>query len=529
MNGVIGMSGLLLDTPLTSEQREYAELVSRSADSLMAVINDILDFSKIEAKKLELETLDFDLRSTLEQVSALLGIRAQDKNLEYTCVVEPEVPSLLRGDPGRLCQILNNLIGNAIKFTPRGEVNLHVRLEVESERLTSLCFEVTDTGIGIPPAKIDALFNAFTQVDASTTRRFGGTGLGLSISKRLVELMGGQIGVASEEGKGSRFWFTIALEKQPRGSEILPEPMEDLSDIRVLVVDDNAVARRVILTLLRSWQCEGDEAGNVASALTKLRSAAAGGNPFRIAVLDMQMPEVDGEALGSMIKEDPQLRETILVMLTSMGRRGDAARLEAAGFAAYLTKPVRQSQLRECLRTALGRRSGARDSTERPIITRHTVAEAGRRRIRILVAEDNVVNQKVALKLIEKLGYRGDGVGNGLEAVQALAMAPYDLVLMDVQMPEMDGYEATRIIREGGSGQKVRRDLPIIAMTAHAMKGDREKCLAAGMDDYVSKPIQAGELAAAIERWISDGKVAQGGFPRLSPDAPWQPRSPEAQ
>jgi two-component system, sensor histidine kinase and response regulator len=509
MNGVIGMTGLLLDTHLAPEQREYVELINRSADSLMAVINDILDFSKIEAGKFELETLDFDLRSTLEQSSSLLGIRAQDKNLEYVCLIEPEVPSLLRGDPGRLCQILNNLIGNAIKFTPQGEVNLHVSLEAEDENQARVRFKVSDTGIGIPSGKIESLFSAFSQVDASTTRRFGGTGLGLSISKQLAEMMGGRIGVQSEEGKGSTFWFTSVFPKQPKSSIILIEPKEDLRGIRVLVIDDNAIARRVIITLLRSWHCDYGEAGDAETALMKLRSAAAEGNPFRLAVVDMQMPETNGEDLGKMIKEDPVLCDTILVMLTSMGKRGDATRLEKVGFSAYLTKPVRQSQLQECLRAALGREASVGEVVEQHIITRHTIAEATRRKIRILVAEDNVVNQKVALKMIEKLGYRADAVANGLEVIQALEIVPYDLVLMDVQMPEMDGLEATRIIRKGSSNPTLKLDIPIIAMTAHAMKGDRERCIEAGMDDYVSKPVQAWDLAAAIERWIFGRRLAQ--------------------
>lgn len=503
MNGVIGMTGLLLDTHLTPEQREYAELISRSADSLLAVINDILDFSKIEAGKMDLEVLDFDLRSALELTNDVLGIRAGDKNLEYVCLIEPEVPSLLQGDPGRLNQILNNLIGNAIKFTSEGGVDLHVSLEGEDDSQVTLRFEVNDTGIGIPQGKIGSLFSAFTQVDASTTRRFGGTGLGLSIAKQLTEMMGGQIGVKSEEGRGTTFWFTAAFRKQPKGSEILVQPQEDLSGIRVLVVDDNHIARRVIIVLLRSWHCQYDEAGNGESALMKLRSAAAEGNPFRIAVVDMQMPKIDGETLGRMIKEDPLISDTILVMLTSMGRRGDAARLEAIGFAAYLTKPIRQSQLYECLRATLGRETPVEGVAEERIITRHSIAEATRRKIRILVAEDNVVNQKVALRTIEKLGYRADVVENGLEALRALERVPYDLVLMDVQMPGMDGFEATRIIRKGTSTAAPDPDLPIIALTAHAMEKDRQRCLEAGMDEYVSKPIKAGDLAAAVERWVT--------------------------
>jgi CheY-like chemotaxis protein/HPt (histidine-containing phosphotransfer) domain-containing protein len=458
---------------------------------------------------LDLEALNFDLRSTLEQAGSILGIRAHDKNLEYVCLIEPEVPSLIQGDPGRLSQILNNLIGNAIKFTHEGEVRLQVSVDGEDEDEVTLRFEVTDTGIGIPREKISSLFSAFTQVDASTTRMYGGTGLGLSISKQLSELMGGQIGIESEEGKGSTFWFTAVFKKQPEVISIPMEPQDDLPDTNILVVDDNAIARRVLVTLLRTWQCRYEEAPDGESALEKLRAAATRGNPFRIAILDMQMPEMNGETLGKIIKEDPILRETSLVMLTSMARRGDASRFETAGFSAYLTKPVRQSQLYECLRIALGRAASEGRTARESIITRHTVAEAGRRKIRILLAEDNIVNQKVALKMIEKLGYRADPVSNGLEAVNALRTVPYDLVLMDIQMPEMDGIEATRVIRKDRSTQVLNRNIPIIAMTAHTMKGDREKCIEEGMNDYLSKPIQAKELAAALDRWIAEGGQSQ--------------------
>ncbi len=508
MNGIIGMTGLLLDTDLTAEQRDYVETVSSSADSLLTVVNDILDFSKIEAGKLDLEILDFDLRITLEELNDILAVKPQEKGLEYTCLIEAEVPSLLRGDPGRLRQVLTNLVGNATKFTSEGEVSLRVTMQEEQESRVVLQFAVSDTGMGIPRDRIESLFESFTQVDASTTRKYGGTGLGLTISRQLVEIMGGQIGVESEERKGSTFWFTTVFQKQPASRERAVEPVEDIRGKRVLVVDDNATSRLLLKKHLLSWHCRQDEAPDGETALISLRAAIEEGDPFKLAILDMQMPGMDGEMLGCKIKEEESLRDTLLVLLVSMGRRGDVARLREIGFSAYLNKPLKQSQLYDCLVTVLGGKVDQEDSRPRTMVTRHSIAEERKRKIRILVAEDNPTNQKVALAILDKLGYRADAVANGQEALKALETVPYDLVLMDVQMPEMDGFEATQRIR--GAESKVRNHkIPIIAMTAHALKGDREKCLEAGMDDYVSKPVKPQELVEAVERCF-DGASWEG-------------------
>jgi signal transduction histidine kinase/PleD family two-component response regulator len=523
MNGVIGMTDLLLDTELPSEQLEYAKTIKKSGNSLLAIINDILDFSKIEAGKFELGTFDFDLRMTLEDMTDVLALRAYEKGLEMTCLIEPEVPALLRGDPGRLRQIIINLIGNAIKFTAQGEVALHVTLDNEDNGMVMIRFAVKDTGCGMPADKLDILFDPFTQADSTTTRKFGGTGLGLSISKQLCEMMGGQIGVESKEGKGSTFWFTARLNKQStsRKMEITTLDNISLKGLRILAVDDNATNRRVVAGMLSSQECRHEEVENAATALDRLRAAAASGDPFRIAILDMVMPEMDGETLGRMIKDDPALRDTVLVMMTSIGSRGDAGRFEKAGFAVYLTKPIKQSRLFNCLMAAIGRKPSDQTSPNR-IITRHTVAEKSKQKTRILLAEDNIINQKVALKVLEKLGYRADVVANGLEALKALEMIPYDMVLMDVQMPEMDGLEATREIRKREELIAQKKDagfsdelsalsfqysarskhIPIIAMTAHAMERDKEMCLKAGMDDYLTKPIQPGKFGETIARWI---------------------------
>jgi signal transduction histidine kinase/CheY-like chemotaxis protein len=507
LNGVIGMTGLLLESDLTAEHYEYAQTIRTSADSLLSIINDVLDFSKIEAGHMDLEILDFDLRTTVEDVTDMLAVRAHDKGLELSCLVYPDVPALLCGDPGRLRQILINLTGNAIKFTERGEVFIRVTREQETDKDITVRFSVTDTGIGIPEDYEGFLFKSFTQADASITRKYGGTGLGLAISKQLAELMGGRMGVESEEGKGSTFWFTVLLGKQPEDRK--PEVVipEDIRGQRILIVDDHATNRLVLRELLRSWDCRFEEAENGKQALERLREALAENDPFRIALVDMQMPVMDGATLGRKIKADPDLNATRLIMLTSAGKRGDASRLKAIGFSAYLNKPVKKSHLYDCLVTVLGIPSTLSKERSIPIITRYGLEEAKKKRVRILVAEDNVVNQKVALRILQKLGYRADAVADGREAVMALEAIPYDVVLMDVQMPQMDGLEATGVIRDPASRVRNHR-IPVIAMTAHAMKGDREKCLEAGMDDYVSKPVTALALNEILEKYLQGETVS---------------------
>jgi PAS domain S-box-containing protein len=504
MNGVIGMTGLLLDSQLTTEQREYAEIVRRSGETLLGIINDILDFSKIEAGKLEMETIDFDLRQTLEEAGDMLALRAEEKNLEFICIVDADAPAYIQGDPGRLRQVLINLVSNAIKFTDEGEVSIRVSREMETETEVRLRFEVRDTGIGIPHEKLTHLFNPFTQVDASTTRRYGGTGLGLSIAKRLVELMQGEIGVESEQGSGSKFWFSVVFGRihsaAPR-----EERLPSLLGRRILVVDDNATNRRLMEALLESWGCKHEEAGDPLKVIELMRNARAAGNPFEVVILDMHMPGIDGEQLGRLIKSDPDLRNTRMLMLGSIGHRDDLGRLKNIGIEVYLTKPVRQSQLRECLINVFAPLtppkskpgSGAPGTSGAP-------AQTPMSKVRILLVEDNITNQKVALAILQKLGYRADAVANGREAVRALESIPYDLVLMDCQMPTMDGYEASRRIRDPQS-PVLNHQVPIIAMTAHALKGSREECLAAGMNDYISKPVQPRVLAGMLSRWLDHG------------------------
>ena len=501
MNGVIGMSGLLLDTELSSEQRHYAELVRASGEALLKVINDILDFSKIEARKLDLEILDFNLRTTLEDVAELLALKAHEKGLELVCMVDPKTPLWLRGDPGRLRQILVNLAGNAVKFTHQGGVIIRAGLESQNDGRAVIRFAVSDTGIGIPPDRIHALFSPFTQVDGSTTRKYGGTGLGLSISKQLVELMGGHITVESREGSGSTFSFTAAFEKQPADAQHLVDELVDLFGVRVLVVDDHATNRLLATTLARSWGCRVDEAADSRRVLEMLRVALRSHDPYQAALLDMQMPEIDGEELGRLIKADPECRDTVLIMMTSVGQRGDARRLEAIGFAAYLNKPIRHGQLHDCLALALGRKQDGKREPDHRLITRHTLAEARLLGSRILLAEDNITNQQVAVALLKKLGCRADVAANGKEALEALRTIPYDLVLMDCHMPEMDGYEAARRIRDPRSGV-LDQAIPVIAMTARVMADDREECLQAGMNDHLAKPVDPKALVQMLQKWL---------------------------
>ena len=489
MNGVIGMTRLLLDTDLTDEQCRYAETVRASGESLLGIINDILDSSKIEAGKLEMETLDFDLRALLDDFAEMMALKAHEKGLEFICAADPDVPALLQGDPGRLRQILINLEGNAVKFTHEGEIAVRASLESETDNEALVRFSVRDTGIGIPADRQDSLFQQFTQVDASTTRKYGGTGLGLAISKQLAEMMGGEIGVNSEEGNGSEFWFTARFLKQPEQERDLT-PAADVRGARILVVDDNATNREVLLVQFKAWGARPDETPDSETGLRLLREAVLAGDPYQVAVLDMQMPGMDGEALGKAIKADDTLANTRLVMMTSLGQRGDARRLEEIGFAAYLSKPVLQSDLFDTLAAVL---TGESRTAGRKMVTRHSIREIRRGNMRILLAEDNITNQQVALHILKKLGLRADAVANGAEAVKALEAIPYDLVLMDVQMTEMDGYEATRQIRNPKSEIRNpksrhpdhRHDRPHHAGRPREMPGSGHERL----------PLQAGEPA----------------------------------
>jgi PAS domain S-box-containing protein len=501
MNGVMGMTSLLLDTQLDEEQRRFAETVRSSSESLLAILNDILDFSKIEAGRLELEKLEFDLLDILEDFASMFAIRAASKNLEFVCSAEPTIPTTMEGDPGRLRQVLINLTGNAIKFTHHGEVAVRASLAEESNGTLCLRFVVRDTGIGIPKAKQGEIFRSFTQVDASTTRKYGGTGLGLAISKRLVEMMDGEIGVNSEVGKGSEFWFTARFSKPKNGlrrRNKLPR-LTDIKDAHILVVDDNATNRDVVTSQLRAWNARPVEAPDGPSALLELYKAFENKNPFQIALVDMQMPGMDGEALGRAILIDAKIKSTKLIMMTSMGRHGDAERVKQIGFAGFLTKPVRQSDLYDILVAQVAGAAATPEKTPRPSPV--ATSKPYRENARILLAEDNITNQQVALGILRKLGLAADAVANGAEAVQALETVPYDLVFMDVQMPEMNGYEATRLIRSANS-HVINHDVLIVAMTAHAMEGDREKCLNSGMNDYIPKPVSAQALAEMLTRWL---------------------------
>ncbi|MBF0396224.1 MAG: response regulator [Desulfobacterales bacterium] len=505
MNGIIGMTGLLMDTDLVKEQREYTEIIKYSAESLLTIINDILDFSKIESGKIEFETIDFNIRTTVEEVGELMSVKAHEKNIEFACLIHYDVPSLLCGDPGRLRQILLNICGNSIKFTHKGGVILRVFLEYETEESAKIKFAITDTGIGIPKNHQDKLFKSFSQVDASTTRKYGGTGLGLAISKRLAEMMGGEIGVESEEGKGSTFWFTTILKKQLEVSEPLKTLPANICGKRILVVDDNSINIEILSAYLGSFGCRNTSVLSGNDAISELKGGVKINDPFELVILDYMMPGIDGEAVGKIIKNDPDLKNTKLAMLSSRGLRGDAHRMRDIGFCAYLTKPIKRDQLFDCLVTVFSDEPKEKDKEEdkKPLfITRYTLADAKKRRVRILLADDNSVNQKLALTYLKKFGYHADAVGNGKEVLYALEMIDYNLVLMDVQMPEMDGLEATKAIRNKESKVK-DHNIPVIAMTARAMKGDREKCIESGMNDYVSKPINPQKLLDTIEKLLA--------------------------
>ena len=514
MNGVIGMSDLLLDTRLTDEQRQFAEIIRKSSASLLTLLNDILDLSKIEANKLDLEKLDFNLRITIEDIAEMAAITAQDKGLEIAAFMEPDVPTLLTGDPGRLRQAMINLTGNAVKFTPKGQVIIRVSRVLEDDRSVTLRFTVSDTGIGIPPNRIEALFSPFVQADSSTTRKYGGSGLGLAITRQLAELMGGRAGCKSEEGKGSSFWFTAVFEKQQEAPEVQTDIFADISGVKVLVVDDNAVSRLLAMTLLADWKCRAVEARDGHSALAAISKALREKDPFQIILLDMMMPGMDGEELGRQIKETRALSQTRIIMMTSVGKRGEASRLAHLKFDGYFTKPIRRSHLHDAIALAMSPERSIGDVSPERIITRHTIAESRKTVMNILVAEDNPTSQTVVLALLTKLGYHADVVDSGSKAINALKHAFYDLVLMDCQMPEMDGYEATRLIRRRDTGV-LQPDIPIIAVTAHALTDDRSKYLDAGMNDYLAKPVQLKTLAEILSRWLTNTN-ARGATPDKS-------------
>jgi signal transduction histidine kinase/DNA-binding response OmpR family regulator len=510
MNGVIGMTGLLLDTKLDKEQREYAETVRKSANALLALINDILDFSKIEAGKLDMEPVEFSIRNEMEDVADLLALRAHEKGLEFVSIVDLEVPPMLIADPGRLRQVLINLGGNAIKFTEKGEVAVQISsLGPAGDGMARLRFEVRDTGIGIPAEKQTSLFSAFTQVDPSITRRFGGTGLGLSISRRLVELMGGSIGLISEVGKGSTFWFELLL---PVGKPSqLEKPEAVLQGRRVLVVDDNPTNRRLLELLLGHWGGVPLLCDSGLTALACLQAEQLAGRHVDAAIIDMQMPAMDGLTLGQSIHGQVHWHSLPMVMLTSMVQREGAKVAAAHGFTRYLAKPVKNENLRLHLVDLLGK--SAEVSTEMAVAPAALVAAPRKGSGRILLAEDHPVNQVLATRLLEKMGYHVDSVANGLEALQVLRTTPYDVVLMDCQMPEMDGYTATRAIRTVGS-RVLNPSIPVVAVTANAMASDREEAMAAGMNDYLSKPFHKDDLQRTVARWIEFSRDGSGNGKR---------------
>ena len=524
MNGVFGMTEFLLDTDLSTEQREYGETIRNSAESLMTIINDILDFSKIEAKKLSIDPIPFDLQVTLEEMGNMLATRIGEKDVEFIIRYAPGTPRRVIGDPGRIRQILTNFVSNAVKFTHQGHILINVECGKKEDSRANFQFFVEDTGIGIPADKLDSIFDKFTQADNSTTRKYGGTGLGLAISKELVELMGGSIGVKSKESEGSTFWFSLPLEVdlQP---DSLTIPRSELEDVRILVVDDHEINRRIFDEQLNNWDLRHEIYPSSTEALQALRQAKQSGDPYQIAILDYQMPDMDGISLGQAIKSDPDIRDTVILLLTSVGHRNEVKKVDEVGFSAYMVKPVNQSQLMDVLTAAWG----CKEKDGKPkLITKHALAESDanefheknasgkgdikiQTNLNVLLVEDHPVNQKVAQKMLQDFGCRTELAGNGQEAFDLVQKNKYDIVFMDCQMPVMDGYEATGAIRRH-EGDKSHT--PIVAMTAHALSGDRQKCLDAGMDEYVTKPVNRDKLARILEKF-STGEIQIQNFNRL--------------
>jgi len=520
MNGVVGMTNILIESGLDAKQGEVAHTVIECAEQLMRIINDILDFSKIEAGKLQLECVDFDLRTVLEGAADLLNPMAGQKGLELVCLIEPEVPPMLRGDPGRLRQIVLNYLNNALKFTQQGEIVVHASLVEQTADDAVVRVSVEDTGIGIPNDRLGLLFREFSQVDASTTRRFGGTGLGLAICKQLSEAMGGGVGVESVEGRGSTFWFTARLQKQPAGSTRPLRLLPDFKELHVLVVDDNATNLKVLEHHLESWGCWPVLVTSGEEAFALMREAAVTPRAFDLVLIDMQMPGMSGDELAGLIQRDPLLKDTPAIMLTTTYRARDVREFGKLGIAGFLTKPVKPSQLFDCIALVLDpeKRQGGRGAAT--IVTQESV-EALRHQCsaRVLVVEDNPVNQKVAVGMLQRKGYRCEIASDGRQAVDAVSRGHYDVVLMDCHMPEMDGFEATAAIRAAEAGSE--RHTVIIAMTANARAEDAQRCREAGMDDYISKPVQPEKLYATIERWCAPQKqAADGAADPASPAAP---------
>lgn len=497
MNAIIGMTNLLLETDLTSEQHDCAETIKISADSLLDIINDILDFSKVEADKIELEQIDFDIRISIKETMNILAIQAKEKNIALSYNIDNKIPSIINGDPGRLRQIIINLVNNAIKFTHQGSVSLDITIHEKTDKnTTKLRFAVSDTGIGIPKNRQKYLFKPFSQADASTTRKYGGTGLGLAISKQFVELMNGEMGVSSQLNKGSTFWFTAIFNRQ--NEKTIPLTEVSFNDKQILVVTDTALTRKDLENQFNPLNIRYQAVSNAIQAMSKLMKAAESDNPFNAVIIDMQMPKLDGETLGKKIKQDPALKNTPLIMLTSLTRRGDVPRIKEIGFSAYLTKPIELSQLKDCLSIIFGIQTSNDKISSSYFVTKYKISEARKLAAKILIVEDNQINMKVITNILKKIGYHSDTVTDGKQAVTLIKKKTFDIIFMDIQMPVMDGIEATKTIRKMGV------DTPIIAMTAHTMQEDRDKCFNVGMNEYITKPIEPIKILEVFEKFLND-------------------------